>query len=101
MLNRADHPRDIFFQLMLPDSNNSPSERAQLLRRLSVALLVPLDLVRPEAAIGSGLDPMFGAAVPKTAINEGRYLRGDKDNVRRAWQIAPMQSEPESLCMQG
>jgi hypothetical protein len=85
---------------MFPDAHHTPSEPAQLLRCFSVSFPVALDLVQPEAAIRFGLDPMFGAAMPETAINEDRNLLSDKHDIRRAWQIAPMQPETESLRMQ-
>ena len=100
LFNGPDGARNIPFQIMFPDVQDVPSKPPQFLRRFSVSLLVFLNLLRLEAIIRFGLNIMFWTAMPETTIHKDGHLLADKDNVRRAMKIAPMQPETKTARMQ-
>jgi hypothetical protein len=38
--------------------------------------------------------------MPETSVNEDRNFLADEHNIGRAWQVAPVQSEPEAVRVQ-
>lgn len=89
--------------LVLPYTNNLPAGCLQLLLRVSVAPLVPLDLLAPERLVCSGPDEMLRAAMPETSIDENDHARGPEDDVGAPASIrqnCAVDAETKATCMQ-
>lgn len=93
------YPRQrIFRVLVLPHSDDSPPGFTRQTVRLTVTILIPLQLRRPIVHVRAWGVPVERAPVPEAAIHEHRDPTADPDNVRapanvREWQ-APIHSVP-------
>src|SRR5262245_26348792 len=72
VLNPVCGVRDIF---VFPDAHDRPTLFFQQRIGVSIAPLVGLNLIPPPFGVVLRPSSVFGAAVPKTAINEHRHSR--------------------------
>ncbi len=58
---------------MLPDPNDRPTGRPELLIRVSVAKYVGVKLLAPPLVVGFRGGAMLRASVPEASVDEDRY----------------------------
>jgi hypothetical protein len=88
---------------MSPNPHDGPAGLAEPAIGIPIARNVSFDFCAPPLPIIFGPSPVFGASVPKTAINEYRRLRsrkGDVDRSATSCQDSAMKAEPKTTAMQ-
>jgi hypothetical protein len=68
--------------LMLPDSEHSPPQGAQMSIRLTIPLDVPGEFGCPPRAVGGGRGLVLGTAVPEAPVDEHHDSGASKQDVR-------------------
>ena len=76
-------------QLMLPNTDNSPSFLSQSSIYSSVAFHVPLHLCVPKTAIRARSPVAFRTSMPETTIYKHAYSLGAKNEVGRTQHLLP------------
>lgn len=84
-------------RLTFPDHEATPSCGFEGLKVGDVTFLVSSELRAPVFAAARRNAPFAARIVlmPKAAVNEDDLLVSGEDDVRRSWQVAAMQPEPE------
>ena len=88
---------------MFPEAQDCPAGSFEYVIGIGVPLLVAFDLLSPIVGVGLRRDEVFGAAVPKAAIDEDSDLRLREDDVGVTTDgaIGPnIRPVPQTACMQ-
>jgi len=93
------------FQVVLPDSYDSPAGVCQGPVSLSVSLAVARNLGRPIPIVDLvPASPVVGAPVPETAVDKNCQPGRAKDNVSlsaQAWQRCPVKAVTQADTVEG
>jgi hypothetical protein len=89
-------------QLALPHNKHTPSQSRQLRVHFPVPFHVPFEFGGPERSVGlrDSRTFAFGVLVEEARMNEYHRIVFRQRHVRLAWQILPMQPEPEAQTVQ-
>lgn len=70
-----------FEVIVFPNGHSDPLGLFEKLERLSVPLLVALDLVSPEGGVAGRKNAVVGTSVPKTSVHENCDLHGSENDI--------------------
>ena len=87
---------------MLPEPHDGPTCASELLRRVAVALTVPLQLIAPLCGVGLRHRAMQRAAMPDASIDEDRDAMANEGDVGAGPQIGEwlvVESKPKTASM--
>lgn len=90
-----DHRTDSFRVLMFPNSDHSPTQGAQVVRRFEVTMPIRLDLVQPESRIRLWRNEVVRTAMPEASIHEDGQSFGPEYDVDSSprhpgnWSLQP------------
>lgn len=93
-----------FEVIMFPNGHSGPLGLFEKLERLSVPLLVALDLRSPERGVAGRNNAVVGTSVPKTSVHENCDLHGPEDDICAAVDMGKrtrVDSIPEPSFEQG
>ncbi len=101
--DRFDPPRGGLDRFVGPNPHDGPAGIDESAIGIAIACNIAFDFCAPPLAIVFGPRPVFGAPVPKAAIDEYRDLRSRKGNVDRSatfHQNTTMEAEAKTASVQ-